>query len=90
LSVSFPYPVYLGTKQALRRRALGRAASVISELLIAYLRPGAAIIPESRGFSTSSPALNFALEAHAFISVALLVFGWIEPYLPQGVWAFCN
>jgi cytochrome b561 len=50
---------------------LGVAASVVSGLLIAYLRPGAAIIPESRGFSTSSPALNFALEAHAFISIAL-------------------
>jgi cytochrome b561 len=50
---------------------LGVAASVVSGLLIAYLRPGAAIIPESRGFSTSNPALNFALEAHAFISIAL-------------------
>ena len=49
---------------------LGVVASVVSGLLIAYLRPGAAIIPESRGFSTSSPALNFALEAHAFISIA--------------------
>ena len=50
---------------------LGVAAAVVSGLLIAYLGPGAAIIPESRGFSTSSPALNFALEAHAFISIAL-------------------
>ena len=50
---------------------LGVAASVVSGLLIAYLRPGAAIIPESRGFSTSSPALNLALEAHAFISIVL-------------------
>jgi len=51
---------------------LGVAASVVSGLLIAYLRPGAAIIPEGgREFTTSSPALNFALEAHAFISVAL-------------------
>jgi hypothetical protein len=51
---------------------LGVAASVVSGLLIAYLRPGAAIIPEgAREFSTSSPALNFALEAHAFISIAL-------------------
>ena len=50
---------------------LGVAASVVSGLLIAHLRPGVAIIPESRGFSTSSPALDFALEAHAFISVAL-------------------
>jgi cytochrome b561 len=50
---------------------LGVAASVVSGLLIAYLRPGAALIPESRGFTTSSPALNFSLDAHAFISVAL-------------------
>ena len=51
---------------------LGVAASVISGLLIAYLRPGAAIIPEGgREFTTSNPALNFALEGHAFISVAL-------------------
>jgi cytochrome b561 len=50
---------------------LGVAASVVSGLSIAYLRPGAVIIPESRGFSTSIPALNFALEAHAFISIAL-------------------
>jgi hypothetical protein len=51
---------------------LGVAASVVSGLLIAYLRPGAAIIPEGgREFTTSSAALNFALEAHAFISIAL-------------------
>lgn len=51
---------------------LGVAASVISGLLIAHLRPGAAIIPEGgREFTTSIPALNFALEAHAFISIAL-------------------
>jgi hypothetical protein len=51
---------------------LGVAAAVISGLLIAYLRPGAAIIPEGgREFTTSSAALNFALEAHAFISDAL-------------------
>src|SRR5215469_17730377 len=37
----------------------GVAASVVSGLLIAYLRPGAELIPESRGFTTSSPALNF-------------------------------
>src|SRR5215469_6208160 len=49
----------------------GVAASVVSGLLIAYLRPGAELIPESRGFTTSSPALNFALDGHAFISVAL-------------------
>ena len=51
---------------------LGVATSVVSGLLIAYLRPGAAIIPEGgREFTTSNPALNFALEGHAFISVAL-------------------
>lgn len=51
---------------------LGVAASVVSGLLIAYLRPGAAIIPEGgREFTTSSIALNFALEAHAFISDAV-------------------
>jgi cytochrome b561 len=51
---------------------LGVAASVISGLLIAYLRPGAAIIPEGgREFTTSSAALNFALQSHAFISDAL-------------------
>ena len=50
---------------------LGVAASVVSGLLIAYLRPGAAIIPESRGFTTTSSALNFSLDAHAFISDAL-------------------
>lgn len=51
---------------------LGVAASVVSGLLIAYLRPGAVIIPEGgRVFTTSSAALNFALEAHAFISIAL-------------------
>jgi cytochrome b561 len=53
---------------------LGVAASMVSGLLIAYLRPGAVVIPESRGFSTSIPALNFALEAHAFISIA---FEWL-------------
>src|SRR5215469_15398238 len=42
---------------------LGVAASVVSGLLIACLRPGAATIPEGpREFSTSSPALNFAIE----------------------------
>jgi cytochrome b561 len=50
---------------------LGVAASVISGLLIAYLRPGAQLIPEVRGFTTSSPALNFTIDAHAFISDAL-------------------
>ena len=51
---------------------LGVAASVGSGLLIAYVRPGATIIPEGgREFTTSNPALNFALEGHAFISIAL-------------------
>jgi cytochrome b561 len=50
---------------------LGVAVSVVSGLLIAYLRPGAELIPESRGFSTSSPALNAAIDAHAFVSDAL-------------------
>jgi cytochrome b561 len=50
---------------------LGVAASVVSGLLIAYLRPGAELIPEVRGFTTSSPALNAAIDAHAFIADAL-------------------
>jgi cytochrome b561 len=50
---------------------LGVAASVFSGLLIAYLRPGAELIPEIRGFTTSSPALNATIDAHAFISDAL-------------------
>ncbi len=50
---------------------LGVAAAVVSGLLIAYLRPGAELIPESRGFTTSSAALNVAIDAHAFISDAL-------------------
>lgn len=51
---------------------LGVVASVVSGLLIAYLRPGATIIPEGgREFTTSSAALNLTLEAHAFISIAL-------------------
>lgn len=51
---------------------LGVAASLVSGLVIAYLRAGAAIITEGgREFTTSSPALNFALAAHAFISIAL-------------------
>jgi hypothetical protein len=47
------------------------AASVASGLLIAYLRPGAELILESRGFSTSSPALKAAINAHVFVSNAL-------------------
>lgn len=50
---------------------LGVAASVVSGLLIAYLRPGAELIPELRGFTTSSATLNATIDAHAFISDAL-------------------
>src|SRR5215831_8264055 len=50
---------------------LGVAASVVSGLLIAYLRPGAELIPQSRGFTTSSSALNAAIDAHTFVSDAL-------------------
>jgi cytochrome b561 len=50
---------------------LGVAASVVSGLLIAYLRRGAELIPKGRGFSTSSPALNAAIDGHAFVSDAL-------------------
>jgi cytochrome b561 len=50
---------------------IGVAASIVSGLLIAYLRPGVELIPEIRGFTTSSPALNAAIDAHAFISDAL-------------------
>jgi len=50
---------------------LGVSASIVSGLLIAYLRPGAELIPEVRGFTTSSPALNATIDAHAFISDAL-------------------
>lgn len=50
---------------------LGVAASVVSGLLIAYLRPGVELIPEVRGFTTSNATLNVAIDAHAFISDAL-------------------
>jgi cytochrome b561 len=50
---------------------LGVAASVSSGLLIAYLRPGAELIPQSRGFTTSRAALNAAIDAHVFVSDAL-------------------
>lgn len=50
---------------------LGVAASVVSGLLIAYLRPGAELIPQVRGFTTSSSALNATIDAHAFISDTL-------------------
>jgi hypothetical protein len=49
----------------------GVAASVVSGLLIAYLRPGAGLIPESRAFTTSSAALNAPIDAHVFVSDAL-------------------
>src|SRR5580704_17341993 len=49
----------------------GVAASVVSGLLIAYLRPVADLISEGRGFTTSSPALNATIDAHAFVSDAL-------------------
>jgi cytochrome b561 len=50
---------------------LGVAASVVSGLLIAYLRPGAELIPEGRGFTTTSAALNDAIDAHTVVSDAL-------------------
>jgi hypothetical protein len=50
---------------------LGVAASVVSGLLIAYLRPGAEIIPKNRFFLTRSPSLNAAIHAHVFITDAL-------------------
>jgi cytochrome b561 len=50
---------------------LGVAATVVSGLLIAYLRPGAEIIPGNRFFLTRSPALNASIHAHVFVSNAL-------------------
>jgi len=50
---------------------LGVGASVVSGLLIASLRPSAEMIREVRGFTTSSSALNIAIDAHAFVSDAL-------------------
>lgn len=50
---------------------LGVAASVVSGLLIAYLRPSAELIREGRGFTTSSPVLNALVDGHAFVSDAL-------------------
>jgi cytochrome b561 len=50
---------------------LGVAASVVSGLLIAHLRPGAEVIAEVRGFRTSDAALNATIDAHALISEAL-------------------
>jgi cytochrome b561 len=50
---------------------LGVGGSVVSGLMIAYLRPGAELIPQVRRFTTSSPALNATIDAHAFISNTL-------------------
>jgi cytochrome b561 len=50
---------------------IGVAASVVSGLLIAYLRPGAEMIREAGGFTTSSPALNTVIDTHASVSDAL-------------------
>jgi len=50
---------------------LAVAATVISGLLIAYLRPGAQIIPGSRFHLTHSLALNATIHAHVFVSNAL-------------------
>jgi len=51
---------------------LGVAASVASGLLIAYLRPGVAIVPLRRGFLTNSQALNAAIDFHSFASNSLI------------------
>ena len=50
---------------------LGVAASVVSGLLIAYLRPGAEIVSGRRGFLTNRPSLNAAIHTHVFITTAL-------------------
>jgi hypothetical protein len=50
---------------------LGVAATVISGLLIAYLRPGVQIIPGNRFFLTRSPALNAAIRTHVLVVTAL-------------------
>jgi hypothetical protein len=50
---------------------LGVAGSVVSGLLIAYLRPGAEIVSARRAFLTNRPSLNAAIHAHVFITVAL-------------------
>jgi cytochrome b561 len=50
---------------------LGVAGSVVSGLLIAYLRPGAEIDFARRGFLTDRPSLNAAINAHVFITDAL-------------------
>jgi len=50
---------------------LGVAATVVSGLLIAYLRPGAEIIPGNRFHLTRSPVLNATIRTHVFVSTAL-------------------
>ena len=50
---------------------LGVAATVVSGLLIAYLRPGAELIPGNRFHLTRSPALNATIHTHVFVSNAL-------------------
>jgi cytochrome b561 len=47
------------------------AATVLSGLLIAYLRPGTQIIPGNRFFLTRSPTLNATIRTHVFVSNAL-------------------
>jgi hypothetical protein len=47
------------------------AATVGTGLLIAYLRPGAEIIPGNRFHLTRSPALNASIHTHVFVSNAL-------------------
>ncbi len=49
----------------------GVAATVVSGLLIAYLRPGAVIDPGRRGFLTNRPSLNAAIIFHVHITTAL-------------------
>ena len=49
---------------------LGVAATVISGLLIAYLRPGARVIPHTRGLTDRS-SLNAAINSHVFVTSAL-------------------
>jgi cytochrome b561 len=50
---------------------IGVAATVVSGLLIAYLRPGAEIIPGNRFHLTRSPVLNATIHTHVFVSNAL-------------------
>jgi len=50
---------------------LGVALTVVSGLMIAYLRPGVEIIPGRRGFLTLSPALNAAIITHVHASTVL-------------------